>query len=221
MNPEIIFILSLSIVFVAIIGFARYKTIDPSYYPFIYYAVVVTIMEVLVYILTQRPENRKYVTTCVHFYSFIEFFLFAWLFYNWGLLGRSRKRFIYFIVAFFIIWLVTMFMSGFNQMNYYFLILYSFVLIFFSVSTFARVIIHERKNIFTNSKFLICIGIVIFYTIFVLINVSNLSVIKFNTSWIFRKSLQQINVYSNLLVNLVYVLAIIWVPRKKNFTTLF
>jgi hypothetical protein len=28
-------------------------------------------------------------------------------------------------------------------------------------------------------------------------------------------------VYSNLLVNLLYAVAIIWIPRKKNFTTLF
>jgi amino acid permease len=106
-------------------------------------------------------------------------------------------------------------------LNYYFLTGYSFALIFFSVSTFNKVVVHERGNIFRNPKFLICLGIIIFYTFFILVNVTSLSVFKQNVSKSFRANLQQINVYTNLLVNLLYAVATLWIPRKQNFTTPF
>jgi hypothetical protein len=89
------------------------------------------------------------------------------------------------------------------------------------VNTFNKVVVHERGNIFRNPKFLICLGIIIFYTFFVMVCVTSLSVVRQSVTRLFRANLQEINVYSNLLVNILYAVAILWIPRKQNFTTPF
>jgi hypothetical protein len=215
------FILSLSIVFALVIGIVRFKHIDSSYYPLIYNAAIVFIIEILVQLLMQGG-HVKVLEVSVNIFSFIDFFLFAWLFHNWRLFNRSRKTFIYIVGGFFIAWFViTFFVSGITTPNLYFRILYSFALIFFSVSTFNKVVVNDRGSIFKNPKFWICLGIIIFYAFFILVCVARYSLFKYHVSRIFRVRLQEINTYSNLLVNLLYAVAILWIPRKKNFTTLF
>jgi hypothetical protein len=65
------------------------------------------------------------------------------------------------------------------------------------------------------------LGIIIFYSFFIVTVSTGISLFMHNVSIEFRKGLQAISVYSNLLVNLLYAVAVIWIPRKKNFTSLF
>jgi hypothetical protein len=65
------------------------------------------------------------------------------------------------------------------------------------------------------------LGIIIFYTFFVLVCATNLTVLRQSVTRLFRASMQEINVYSNLLVNILYAVAIVWIPRKQNFMTPF
>jgi hypothetical protein len=155
-------------------------------------------------------------------FSYVDFFLFTWLFHNWGLFNRKKSTFITIASIFFLIWVVTnAIFTGFIKVNLYFFILYSFALIFFSVSTFNKMVVQERTSIFRNPKFWICLGVIIFYSFFILFSSTGISLFKQNHSKEFRRGLQAINVYSNLLVNLLYAVAVIWIPRKKNYTNLF
>jgi hypothetical protein len=215
------FVLSQSILIAFIIGIVRYRKIDPAYYPFLYYTGAAVLMEILarVFTLYNRPDLHL---PSLRIYSLVEFCLFTWLFHNWGLFNRRKAVFFSLLGIFFILWVVSSFIIHTpNEQNFSFLVVYSFALIFFSVNTFNKVVVHERGNIFTNPKFLICLGIIIFYTFFTLVNVTSLSVFKQNVSRSFRINLQQINVYTNFLVNLLYAVAILWIPRKQNFTTPF
>lgn len=215
------FILSESILIAFIIGIARFRIMDPAYYPFVYYTSAVVLMELLAAFYPNTSFAHWHMPT-LHIYSYVEFALFAWLFHNWGLFNRNNIVFASILVIFFIFWVIaSFFIHGFKAPNFYFLILHSFALIFFSVSTFNKLVVHERGNIFRNAKFLICIGIIIFYTFFVLFCVTSLSVFSQNVSNPFKQHLQEINVYTNLLVNILYALAMLWIPRKQNFMTPF
>lgn len=221
MIESVQFFLSLSIVFALIIGIVRFKNIDSSYYPLIYNAAFVFVLEILVQLLMQEGLIKP-LEVSVNIFSFIDFFLFTWLFHNWGLFNRSKKAFAFIVAGFFIAWLVTTFLAGgITIPNNYFRLLYSFALIFFSVSTFNKAIVNDRGSIFKNPRFWICLGVIIFYAFFTVVCVTRLSLFKYNVSRIFRVQLQEINTYSNLLVNLLYAVAILWIPRKKDFTTLF
>jgi hypothetical protein len=105
--------------------------------------------------------------------------------------------------------------------NFYFRVLYSFALVLFAVSTFNKMVINHRGSIFQNAQFWICLGIIIFFTFFLLDNATKLSLVRHNISPDFKQNLQKIIVFSNLLVNFLYVVAVLWIPRKKNFMTSF
>lgn len=221
MNDTFRFILSLSIVFAVIIGIVRFRKIDRSYYPFIYNIVLVLIVEIVSRIFTVTGHPDAFLFT-LNIYSIVDFTLFLWLFHNWGLFNRNKRVFISIAGAFFIIWLLTnAFLTGFIRLNHYFFILYSFALIFFSVNTFNKAVVHERISIFRNAKFWICLGLIIFYSFFIVFSSCNISLFIHKVSREFRRELQSISVYSNLLVNLLYAVAVIWIPRKKNFTSLY
>lgn len=221
MDSIVRFILSLSIIFAVIGGIVRFKKIDKSYYPLIYNVCLVLLVEVLVFVLMQNGYFKTF-TAVLNVFSILDCCLFAWLFHNWGLFNRRRGVFIALQGFFLIAWVILTFViSNITLPNFYFCILYSFALIFFSVNTFNKVVVHERGNIFRNPKFLVCLGIITFYTFFVLVCVTNLSVVRQSVTRLFRANLQEINVYSNLLVNILYAVAILWIPRKQNFTTPF
>lgn len=213
------FYLSLSIGIAVIIGIVRFRRIDPSYYPFIFNCSAALLIELLHRVLMETGHPKLFIFL-LNTFSYVDFFLFTWLFHNWGLFNRKKTTFIVIAGIFFIIWVATNAIdTGFVKLNLYFFIVYSFALIFFSVSTFNRMVVHERSSIFKNPKFWICLGIIIFYSFFVVWSSTGFSFHK--TSNEFRRGLQAINVYSNLLVNLLYAVAVIWIPRKKNFTSLF
>jgi hypothetical protein len=221
MDAPLYFILSLSIVIAVLIGIIRFKKIDSSYYPFIYDITIVFIIEIAVYYLMQAGHPNILVAS-VNVFSLIDFCLFTWLFHNWRLFNHNRTTFISILSGFFVAWfLTTFFIGGITTPNLYFRILYSFTLIFFSVSSFNKLVVHDRTAIFRNPKFWICFGIVIFYTFFIIVCVAKISLFRHQVSGEFRKGLQEINVYSNLLVNLLYAVAVLWIPRKKNITSLF
>jgi hypothetical protein len=222
MDATLRFILSLSIGIAVIIGIVRFRRIDSSYYPFIFVCIAALAVEIMHRILMNNGLLKAFVFL-LNTYSYIDFVLFLWLFHYWGLFNRRKSTFIAIASVFFIVWIVTniIFTSFVNKVNWYFCILYSFALIFFSVSTFNRMVVHERSSIYKNPKFWICIGIIIFYSFFILFSSTGISLFKDNHSVEFKRGLQAIMVYSNLLVNLLYAVAVIWIPRKKNFTSLF
>ncbi|WP_158085109.1 hypothetical protein [Niastella vici] len=135
--------------------------------------------------------------------------------------NRNKSTFLTIAGIGFLMWIVENVTTGFVKHNYYFFILYAFALIFFSVNTFNKMVVHERNSIFRNPKFWICLGIIIFYSFFILVVTTGITLIVHKVSVQFRRDLQAIGVFSNLLVNLLYAVALVWVPRKKHYTSLF
>jgi hypothetical protein len=220
MNDTIRFILSLSIAIAAIMGMVRYRKMDPSYHPFVYYTWFVLLFEVVVYLLNLQ---KAYSTLGILFnvYAFAEFWLLTWVFHKWGLFRANTKSFYLILVTFFLACLFsTLFTKGIYKRNHYFAITYSFALIFFSIAAFNKLVVQERRELYKNAKFWICIGIVIFFSYFVISSGVRILIIPNNKNQDFFVRLMDINVYSNLLVNLLYAIALLWIPNKKNFLTL-
>jgi hypothetical protein len=218
MSDILRFLFSMSIVFAVIIGIIRWRVIDAAYYPFLYNIFLALLVEILNGL---HPYSTLTVET-LNVFSILDFCLFAWLFHNWGLFNYNEKRFSILIISMVLIWaIITFFVSGFSNINNAFLIIYSLILIFLSVTTFNKIVVQERVNIFTNAKFWICIGIIIFYSFFIVTRATDLSAgLLLTISNAFLRSLQKINSYSNVLVNLLYAVAVVWIPRKKNITSL-
>ncbi|WP_127128406.1 hypothetical protein [Pseudoflavitalea rhizosphaerae] len=216
MNDTVRFVLSLSIVFAVLIGIVRFRKIDKSYYPFLYRIFLVLIIEVTARLFFLSTEPR-YFTVVINTFSILDYVLFTWLFHNWRLFNGNRTVFISFLAAGFAAWIfITLILQNILTPNFAFRVLYSAILIAFSVNTFNKAVVNDRRNIFHNPKFWICLGIIIFYTFFILVCMVNLNVFRSATK-LFRQNLQIINVCSNILVNFLYAVAIVWIPRKQNF----
>jgi hypothetical protein len=180
------------------------------------------VVELVVQGLTLTGSNKT-IVVMMNIYTMVEFSLLAWLFHAWGLFNRNRTFFIILMSGFFVAWVINTIIteSIVYGNNFYFRVLYSFALVLFAVSTFNKMVVNHRGSIFYNPQFWICLGIIIFFTFFLLDNATKLSLIRHTISRVFKQNLQKIIVFSNLLVNLLYVVAVVWIPRKKNFMTSF
>lgn len=221
MNNDIQFLLSLSISITLIIGVIRYKLIDSSYYPFFYLAGISLLAEVGNYFFTKN-KIYPFVTATINIFCLIEFIFYTWLFHLWGLFNFKLKIIMAIVVSYFMVWIVLVLFAGtvFKPL-FYFRILYSLTLIFFAVTTFNKFVIQERAAIFKNPKFWIVAGIIIFFSFYLLIQSANLSLFGATTSKVFRRGLTGVVSYSNLIVNLIFAIGALCIPRKKNFTKLF
>jgi hypothetical protein len=222
MSVELRYILSLSIIFAVIIGIVRFRKIDRAYYPFIYYVSLAVLIETA-YLILMSNGMIEPIRIMLNTYAFFEFGLLAWLFHAWGLFNGNRIFFISLMIGVFITWFVITLIFGTinKEPNLYFRILYSFALVLFAVSTFNKMVVNHRGKIFENAQFWICLGIIIFFTFFLLDNATKISLVKHNVSRRFRGNLQDLIMYTNVLVNLLYAVAVLWIPRKKNFMTSF
>jgi hypothetical protein len=221
MNSEVQFILSLCIGFTVIIGIIRYRRIDKSYYPFFYLAAISLLVEITGFILV---KNKIYppMFAMANVFDYLEFFFCTWLFHLWGLFNFKKNIFLPVILISFISWLVfTFYIGSITGHNFYFPVIYSMTLLFFSLTAFNKFVIPDRKSMFKNPKFWILMGVIIFFAFYLLTLSSSLTIFGKNVSSSFRRSLQGIVSYSNLIVNLMYAIGALWIPKKKNFTRLF
>jgi hypothetical protein len=216
------FILGLSIVFAVIIGIIRFKVIDKSYHPFIYLNAISLLVEVLTYALPQVGQNSVTVIIA-NIFSFTEFYFFTWLFHNWGLFNFKKRIFILVCSIYFLAWVGFIFcFGGIKHYDLYFPVIASVTIIFFAVTVFNKFIVQDRTPFIKNPKFWIVTGIIIFFAFYVLITSTHLSLFGKQTSEKLAVELHKIVVYPNLLVNLMYAIAVLCIPKKKkNFTKLF
>jgi uncharacterized membrane protein (DUF373 family) len=88
--------------------------------------------------------------------------------------------------------------------------------VFLAINQVNRLIVEEKKNLLSNSKFLICTGAMIFYTYKIM--VESFYIFKLDQSNDFLSNIYYILVFVNLFVNLLFALAILWIPTRQRFT---
>jgi len=149
-------------------------------------------------------------------FALLESQVICWQFYQWKLFERRQKLFYLLLAGFFIIWLIENFvLSTLHQFNSYFIIIRAFVIVLMSISTINNLIVFEQGQLLKNAVFLICIGFIVYFTFSIM--VETFWLYGLNQSKIFRNHIYEILAYINLLANLIYALAILWMPMKRKF----
>jgi hypothetical protein len=95
---------------------------------------------------------------------------------------------------------------------------YSLSVVLLSIHSINGILFKERE-ILKNPAFLICLGIVVFFTYKVVIEMFWIYGLRESRN--FRLNVYIILVYINLICNLIYALAILWMRRKQAFTLQF
>lgn len=210
-------IFSLSILIAGVIAIFRFAQIRNVFHPFIYLIWIACINELLsVYLVLNNYYNIINYTI----YSLCEALLLLWFFKNLGIF-KSQKAFFYFLIFLFVfIWVTESFFSkqfG-SRFNYYFDIVYYFFLVLLSIRAINNLLFTEKK-LLKNPTFLICVGIIIFFTYGIVERMFSLYGLK--ESKVFRQNVQAILMIVNLLSNLIYALAILWMRKRQAFTLQF
>ena len=216
MDYNLVVIFSFSIVLAGIIGLFRFKKISLIYYSFIFLLWFGFLNEVISFILIKSNHSNAINS---NIYVLLESVLIVWFFKTQTLFERAKKVANWMILFYIVIWCAQNFyFSSIINFSSYFTIVYSFITVLMSINLINRLISNEKGRIFRNSAFLICIGFILFYTCSVLIEI--FWIYGLNSSLEFRFHVYRVMTFINLIVNLIYALAVLWIPKKREYTLL-
>jgi hypothetical protein len=209
-------IFSCSIFIGATIGLVRFQKIAPAFYPVIYCIWIGSVNEILSIIFP-----RIGLTTAVNnnIYVLIECILIIWQLQKWGAFAHHPKIFTALIIMLSLVWTFEhwiLFTIKYPQP--YFRILYSFIIVLLSIHVNNRVMLFEKNRIYKNPVFLFCLGFIIYFTYKVLVEVFWLY--GLHASVYFRINIYSILTWINLIANLIYAAALLWIPKKQPFIRL-
>ena len=207
-------IFSFSIGIGAIIGLVRFKKINPAYYPFIYCVWIAFFNEILGYVIIRNHGSNAINN---NIYALAESLLIVWFFKKLNLFRNREYLFPLTLSVFFLAWLSEIiFGIGIQHTVSYYRVFYAFIIVLMSGAILNIQLMKERKNFLKNSIFIIGMSFLIYFTYRIITIIFILYVPNLNTP--FAVNLFTIFIYVNLFINLVYALAILWMPTKHRFS---
>ena len=194
----------------------RFHHVSKIFYPFIFLIWIGVFNEALGSFLVSRGHFNIINT---NIYCLFESIFLLWFFQNIKVF-KIPILFPIIIALSCLIWTVEVFFvnpfgSAFSS---YFNIFYSFILVLLSITSINKLLI-EEKNLLRSPTFLICTGILIYFTYGILVEAfwlyglgaskNFIAKVYFILSWI------------NPICNLIYSLAILWMRKRQAFTLQF
>jgi hypothetical protein len=214
MSHELTFIFSFSVIIATVIGWIRIRKIGPTYYPFLLCITLAAINEAISYYYIDIRHQSNAVNA--NLYVLAESLLLLWQFRNWKTFDYHKKIFWLIAIVFLASWTADNFILGkINHFRSYFRVIYSFILVLLSINCVNHLITDDRKSLLTNPVFVICSGMIIYYTYKVLVEVFWIYGIAGNNQ--FTTKLYDIHTIINLISNLVYAWAILWMQKRQRF----
>jgi len=217
MNGTLSEIFALSIVIGGVIAIFRIRRADPVYYPFILLIWMATLNEIL-----SGALMRSGYPTIVNnnIYVLLESLTIIWFFKKLKTVFTGNAFFFGLVASFILFWIVeNLIISRITAISYYFRIYYSFAIVICSITTVNYLIVTAKRSIIKMPVFLICIGLIVFFTYKILLEAFWVYGLM-NNSRDFRINVYTILIYLNLFVNLLFALAILWIPRKREYMLL-
>ena len=208
-----LFLFSLSILFAAVIGLIRYRFINRSYQPFLWYIFLSLFNELLVGLFLS-PERLKMVQVADwNIFNLFECLIFLLQFYCCQLFSRLKEMFFVLMSILVVIWIgENFFVSTINSFNYVFLISYSFVFALLSIYTINSIVVKHNRSLFRNPMFIICVGLVIYYIYTIIV----FTLLLVGTEKTVLREVFNIKVFVNAFVNLLFAVAVCFIPRRSK-----
>lgn len=214
-------LLGFSILIAGIIALLRFNKYFIPYFPFILCIWIGCVNELLSYFLW---HNGLHTSINNNLYVLAEAVLFLLFYRNMGLFEKRPLVFWALSGTLIILWAWENFAAGkITSVSSWFRIAYSFLIVLLSITMISRLLYQDihtpwltgERHIFLHPVFLISGGAVIFFIFKLVIEIFWLYGIDRSSD--FRKNLYHILIYINPAVNLIYTLAILWIPRKQRY----
>ena len=208
------------------IGVFRWKRIDERFYPIIAIMGVAFVNELfrffqLLNYVGKLGWSLGLSLMGYNLYVLIISFLYVILFKNLGVFTNRKKLFQIILAVFFIFWLTDHFLlpgHSIHGTTKFFRIFYSFILSLLAIQKINILIVTEKKSLINNPAFLICICMLFYFLPYIVTECITL-LIK-STTLEFQKAVYKFRKISNIVIYLIYTLAVIWIPPKRQFIQL-
>lgn len=192
-----------------IVGLIRYKLIDDVYKFFIVYIWLGVINECISYILISNGTQTTLNGNIYILFSSLMLILFfnkQNLFYKYQVIGL--------IIFLTIAWVIdTFFIGNIHEISSYYRIISALTMIFLSTNTVNNLLLSAQTSVKANPVFIISISLIIYFIFKALIEAFWIYGTK--SSFEFLKILYTIMVYITLLSNIIYVIVLLWIPKKQ------
>lgn len=213
MSYELNALFSFSVGLGAIIGWVRIKKIDPVFFPFLIWLAVSFLNELCSYYITKSGYSN---IINYNIFLLFEVLVINWQFWKWKLYEKQKKLYLGVQSVIAAGWIVEVIIKGgLHQFNSYFIIISSALIVVLSINMLNKIMFKEPSFLLTNSIFLVCIGLVIYFTYSIL--VETFWQYGLYRSRDFRVSVYEILTYINLITNLIFGIAAIWIPMKPRY----
>lgn len=204
-----LFLAILSIVFL----YLYRKSIDQLFLPFAVFTGLAFLGDVIIKLVIASGQHSAVYANC---YVLIEFPVFLWMYYTWS----SKKNVLLFVLLFIIgllVWIYDNFIySSITITTSVYRIYYSIVLIFCSVNQTNKIIFSDQDNIWKDTIFIVSVVSIVYYSFRAFIE----SMFFFQTEMSnqFMRDVYLIMMFVNFFSHLIYTLAILCIPTRKEFT---
>ena len=215
MSNLLIYISGFSISISVIISWIRLNKINQVFYPLLICLNIGLLNEFFGLFLTNSGFPIS-ISINNNVYVLLESLLILWQFKNWGSFHNRKYLFWIFVFFFMGIWITENFIIGkITYTNSYFRVSYSFILVLLAINQINEIIVRDRENILLNPVFLICTGVIIYFTYKVLVEI--FWIYGLPKSDEFRGNIYLIHDWINLFSNLIYAFAVLWMQKRQRF----
>lgn len=197
-----------------IICLRKYKQMDKIFHPFVYYLLALSIDAIA------SPISNALLGSNImlgNMYILAEAILLVLLYHKWGVIKAKTFKYLIFLIV--IIWIIEKSLKPLLYYNSIFLIIYSLLLVFFSVESINRNHVFNNEGIRRNPKFLISITIAFSFSINAAFEILLLNPSRFTT--MFQIKILDIYKISGWLLILSHTFSAIWIPRKPKYISTY
>jgi hypothetical protein len=210
MNRDTIFLLSLVILFPCISGLIRWKQIRQMYQPFLILMFIGTATELLNYFT--NPNGRQY-SSIINVFSLVEWFFIIAQFYYWRYYSHTRVWYPYIGLVCLVLWFIEiLFIGHFTEVAVIFRLASAFLVITLAINEINYIIINESRELLKNARFLICTGFLIYFLYQLLLE--GFIKITADEKDPVAGQIMKLSFYNNAFVNVIYGIAIWFIPKK-------
>jgi hypothetical protein len=204
---------SLSIGITAIAGWVRCRKTDPAFLPFLWLVWIGFANEIMSLVIMYKGYTNVY---NYNLYALVEALLVTWQFWRWDLFSGRRRAYFLLQTAYPAGWLAELlFSSKYHQFLSFFIIGHAIIIVLMSVAMNNRLLFKTAYSLFKEPVFLICAGFTVYFIYAILVEAFWMYGLQ--QSRVFRLRIYEILAYINLFTNLLFALAILWIPLKRQY----
>ncbi len=195
------------------IGMARFAGILPAYRPFVVFIWVAVANDLLSYLVINTKSNN---VVNSNLYVLLEYGLLLVVFYRLNG-SRAAKRYVWLFGVGLLIWIGdNLLFHTLDHINSTYRISYSVIILLLSIRQLSDLIVSEKRSLARNAILWICISFMFYFSFRAFFETFYILQAPFSSSFYFN--LFVIFWIINLLTNLTYAIAILWIPKKQEFT---